>query len=304
MASTFSIKQMQAVITLSADAKSTSFNEGGNTVTIGGADEAALRMSAHIQHAGGQFDSQMDLTIYGMTLSVMNQLSTLGMQINLIPKNQIILSAGDAESGLATAFSGFILAAYIDFQGSPEVAFRITAKASTPQGVIPATASSFPGTADVATIMSGLATLMGFKFENNGITTKLSNAYFSGSARAQMQACAKAAGINANVIDGTLAIWPKNGSRGGSMITLSPDAGLVGYPTYTQLGIMLRAVYNPSIGFGQKIKVEGSILPPANGTWGIYGLDHDLECQTINGKWESTILGYNPKQSPVAPVAP
>jgi hypothetical protein len=265
---------------------------GNNTVTLSG-----LRMSAKIVHAGGPADSALDLTIYGMTKSQMDQLSTLGMQINLVPKNSIVLSAGDTGSGMSTVFVGYILAAYADFNAQPDVAFRITAHCGLPQTVVPTPVSSFKGTGDVASIMSSLATVMGIRFENNGVSTKLSNPYFKGSAVAQMRACAKAAGINASIINGTLAIWPKNGARDSGTVPLiapPPDGGMIGFPAYTAYGILLRSIFNPSVGFGQKIQVKSS-LKPACGTWAVYGLDYSLDSNVPNGKWEMMISAYNPK---------
>lgn len=292
MASSFVQRRLSVSISL-AEGEQPFAESGTNTVTL-----PRLRTSAHITHAGGPSDSMMDLTIYGMTEPLMNRLSTLGMQINLVPKNGVVLSAGDDESGMATAFIGYILAAYTDFNALPEVAFRISAQCAIPQSVAAVQATSFRGSADVATIMSGLATEMGLQFENNGITSKLSNPYFSGSSIAKMRSCARAAGINANVINGVLAIWPKNGSRGGEIPEVSAATGMIGYPSYTAYGLLLRTLYNRSIGFMQKIKVV-SDLKPANGVWAVYGLDHDLEAEVIGGgKWESQVSAYNPKFPP------
>jgi hypothetical protein len=268
----------------------TTFSDGGgDTVTLKG-----LRTSAKIAKAGGPSDCTMDLTIYGMTRSQMNQLSTLGMQINLVPKNSVVVTAGDNGATPATVFVGYILSAYADFQAQPDVAFRIAAHSGLPQSVIPAEASSYKGAGDVVTIMSSLATKMGLSFENSGVTGKLSNPYFSGSLRDQAQACATAANISMIIDNGKLAIWPKNGSRGGQIPLVSPDTGMIGYPAYTAYGIMLMSLFNPSIGFGGKIKVQ-SELPAACGEWSVYGLDHDIESMMPGGKWQSTIMAYNPK---------
>lgn len=266
------------------------FSESGtDTVTLSG-----LRMSCKIAKAGGLSDSMMDLHIYGLTLSLMDQLSTLGMQINLVPKNRIVVTAGDATSGMGTVFDGYIIAGYADFQSAPEVPFVISAQVGIPYAVIPAVASSFRGAADVAVIMAGFANLMGLKFENNGVQKTLSNPNFSGSVKTQAQACVTAAGIEWNRgDDGILAIWPKNGSRGGAVPLLSPSTGMVGYPTYTAYGIMVRTLFNPSIGLGGKIRVESS-LKRATGEWAVYSIDHDLETQMPHGQWFSTIGAYNP----------
>jgi hypothetical protein len=111
------------------------------------------------------------------------------MRLNLVPQNSILLEAGDDQSGMATVFTGYVLAALADFNAEPDVSFHLTAHTLTPQAVAPAKATSFKGSADVATIMSGFATTIGLKFENSDVTTKLMNPYYSGSVRTQAQEC-------------------------------------------------------------------------------------------------------------------
>ena len=98
------------------------FAEGGNQVTL----PAGLRMAANIQNAGGLSDGVLNLTIWGMTRSLMNQLATLGLQINNLPKNLITLTAG-TPGKMSTAFVGYITAAEADFNQMPEPSFQITA---------------------------------------------------------------------------------------------------------------------------------------------------------------------------------
>jgi len=287
----FTKKLLEATISLAPSGTNTQqpqFEGGGNTVTLSG-----LRMSAHVSKAGGPSDSTLDLTVYGMTESKMNQLSTLGMQINLVPKNAIVLQAGDGD-GLSTVFQGYILSAYADFSGSPNVSFRISAHTGLPDATVPTPVSSIKGSGDVATLLSSLASTMGLSFENSGVTAKLSNPYYTGSPKVQARAIAKDANISMIIDNGKLAIWPKNGARNGSVPKISPETGMIGYPTYTAYGIMLKCLFNPSIGFGQKIQVE-SRLKPACGEWAIYGMDYDLESLVPDGKWEITLMAYNPK---------
>lgn len=270
-----------------------SFTEGGNTAKL----PNGLRMSAVLQNAGGLSDGTLDLTIYGMTRSLMNQLSTYGLKYNLVTKNQITLTAGTT-GAMPTAFIGNIVAAYADYNASPDVAFHLTAHTLGAFGAAPAEASSFKGSADVATIMAGFATKMGLRFENAGVATKLSNPYFSGSLRDQARACVKAAGISWNSGElGLLAIWPKWGSRGGHvpLIAPPPKGGMIGYPTFNELGVHVMMLYNnPPFGLGQKVQVESS-LKPACGVFSAYNLQHELESETPNGKWFTQFDGYMPK---------
>ena len=83
------------------------------------------------------------------------------------------------------------------------------------------------------------------------------------------------------------------------VIAAPPNGGMIGFPTYTAYGIMLRNLYDPTIGIGQKVQVKSAVL--TTGEWGIYGISHDLACQIDDGPWESTLYAYNPKL-PTPPV--
>ncbi len=290
---TLARRKLRATITLAnieGQAQTFANSGGADTVVI-----ENLRMSAEILHAGGPSDGTLDLTVWGLTELTINRLSTLGMRINAVPKNQIVLEAGDDQTGMAVVFTGYILAALANFNASPDVSFHLSAQTLMPYSSIPAAASSFKGSADVATIMSGFATQMGLKFENGGVSGQLSNAYFSGSVKTQAQTCVDAAGIAWNHGEGgVLAIWPKFGSRNGQIPLVSPATGMIGYPTYSALGIDVLTLYSPSIGFGQKVQVQSS-LKAACGEYSVCGLAHHLECEMPDGKWFSTVNCYAAK---------
>jgi hypothetical protein len=141
--------------------------------------------------------------------------------------------------------------------------------------------------------MQSLATQMGLSFENSGVDVKLSFPYFYGSARNQAFFVAYHAGINWIIDNRTLAIWPAGGARGGQVPEVSPATGMVGYPAFVDQGIQVTTLFNPSIGYGSKVHVKSSILPPT-GNWAVYSLDHDLEANMPGGKWFTTFGGYNP----------
>lgn len=288
--------QRQLTFTFSTDG---TFDGKNNIATLRG-----LRAHALIKNAGGIFDSQLDLTIWGMQRSMMNQLATFGLQINLLTKKSVLVEAGDVGGTSSIVFQGNVITAEANLSGQPEVSFHVAAQAGILNAVAPANATSYRGSADVATIMQSFATQMNLKFENSGVSVKLNNPYFSGSLKSQYRACAKAAGINASIVNGntTLAIWPKNGIRNGQIPLISPATGLEGYPTFNAYGIGFSTLFNPSIGLGQQINMQSSITQ-ANEQWGVYNLTHDLACELPGGRWHSDVLAYSPKyQTP--PVKP
>lgn len=270
-----------------------------NTFSESGTDQVTLkgsRTSVRIQNSGAAAGSSAQVSIWGMTLSLMDQLSTLGAVIQMIPRNTITVTAGDAVSGMSTVFVGTITQAYGDFNAAPDVPFKFECLAGAAEQVIPYPASSFTGSTDVATILSAIASKMGWGFENSGVSAQLSNPYFSGSAMQQVRTIAEQVRINASLINNVLAIWPRYGARAGNGIPLiapAPAGQMIGYPTYTQQGLLLKNIYDPRIVMGGQVRVESS-LKKATGTWNVAKLDHALDSLVPRGQWMSTIYAYNP----------
>ena len=283
-----------------------------DTVTLSG-----LRTSVRVENSGAPAGSTAHVDIYGMTPSLMNQLATLGIVINIVERNTLTITAGDAVNGLTSVFSGTITSGYADYNAAPDVPFRFECNAGLADAVVPASASSFPGPVDVATVMSGFARQLNLGFENNGVTAQLPPSYFPGNVWTQMRACADHSGINAEPINGVLAIWPKGSSRNATTVPLiSKDTGMIGYPSFTQNGIIVKTLFNPQVAFGGLVGVSSIVLAgaaqsksaspssvlPADGNWAVYKLDHALDSQVPRGQWMSTVYAYNPKSPrPVSP---
>lgn len=276
----------------------TKFANGSNTLEL-----TNFRMTAKVVKAGIQ-QGTMDGAIYGMTLSQMNTLSTLGLKINLVGRTSITLLAGDGPppgSNFRIVFQGAVQNAYADMNASPDVPFRVQCFSGQAQAVQANPPVSFKGAVDVAVLMAALANQMGLNFDNSaGVSVQLAKTYFPGSALAQMRAAAEAANITASIDNNTLVIFPKNGaSKASNTVEVNVGTGMIGYPAFTSTGIMVKSLFNPSLRWGNMVKVT-SIIEPANGTWAIITLEHDLDSRVPNGKWQSSIGCYNPTSNPSA----
>ncbi len=269
-----------------------------NTVRLTGggpADKNGLRISAQITRPGAPGLGEANVQIYNLPLTLINQIGTLGVPyVYMVGANSITIEAGDANTQPTTLFKGTINSAYVDFAGSPESIFNISAQAISLFGAAPATAIGYNGAKSVSTLLQTLASQMGLTLINNfpeGNAPLLSCPYLHGSLRDQVRSIAQDAGLSWNIDDvkSTLTIWPKNGS---STLTDSiipilappPKGNMVGYPSYTQQGIKVRAEFNTAFEYGATVEVKSS-LTQASGNWVIYYLDYDLECQTPNGPW-------------------
>lgn len=253
-----------------------------NTVNVTG-----LQCSATISKAGGWSNSTLDLRIWGLPLSVMNDLSTLGKPLPAIRNNVITVTPRSDDTGPTVAFIGVIQQAWAEMGGIPDSIFTVQATSGFFDQLRPLPPTSVKGAADVAQIMAGLARQMSMNFENSGVDVQLADQYLSGSGGQQAKQLMDNAKINMIIdTDKTLAIWPRGSVRDtkGSPVLISPAHGMIGYPTWTANGLIVKTLYNVNINYGSAIQVESDIIP-ANGLWSPFKVDHTLESETVDGQW-------------------
>src|SRR5271156_689645 len=281
---TFSQKLISATFAL---AQGTFADTGTNTYTASG-----LRTTLHIDTPGGAKNSNMQLAVYGLPLTVMNQLTTFGTNFIAQSKNNSVsVSAGDA-SGLSLVYQGNIFFAWVDAQSQPQVSLRMTAQPGAFNNVAPQTPVSFNGPTQASTVAQKIAGLLGpnINFENNGVTTVLQSPYYSSDAISMIQHLSEDAGFEWVLDRGTLAIVPTGKTRQGQPITISPQTTLDGYPIFVSNLIVLKCLFDPNFSIGKVVSVQSS-LTTAVGMWKIAKLEHELEALMPHGKWFSTVSG-------------
>lgn len=302
-------RQISVTVTLG---QNTQTNQPLNFAETGGPsiNVTNLRMSVHVQNSGNPAACSAQIKIWGLSPSIMNQLSTLGLQINLISKNTVVVQAGNAGSSLSTVFQGTILDAYGDYEGQPDVPFVMIARLDGFNAAALAPPTSFPQPFDVATAMASFARQMGVQFINSGVQMTMPPMYFTGSLQDQVNKLKEMARIGAGYPNFTaLEIWPLNGSRNTpSVPTISPQNpdGSIGYPSFTQQGIIVKTIFNPLISLGGMVNVESSVLSAIAqvqqqrgltfpSQWTVVKLDLALESQLPHGQWMSVVYGYSPQ---------
>ena len=260
---------------------------GADTVTVTG-----LRTQCQIDKVVGPGMGVMNMRIHGMTPDMMNQISALNQAAETVKNNTVTVEAGDYGETLSTVFQGSILVAQQNLNQAPNVSMMVVGAAGQFGAVQTTSPISFPGSANAADIMAGIAATAGWNFENSGVNVQLATPYFYGSPREQARACAEAGQFFWIVDDGnnskpnTLAIWPKNGYRLGGVPLISKKTGMIGYPDYStsQNGLTISTIFNPNIINGGLVQVE-SELNVANGTWRTFEISHTLESETPGGQW-------------------
>lgn len=279
-----------------AQGKPQTFSNGSNTISIPAGNQASLRLF----NANSPGYGHAEVTIWGLTQSIMNEVSTLGVIVSLQQGNLVGIYASDADgSNKSLVFTGSIWEAKPLFNRQPETPLWIDAYAGLEIAANSTQVVSFTGDADLVTILQQLCTRAGYKFEPNGVSgVSLSRSYLWGAPRDQIMSVLQSVrtrGVMGTFVENqTLAIWPIKGARGGIVPLVKPGTStvpgtLIGYPDYTPTGVDFRCIYNPNIKFGGQVQLETS-LPQASGLYNVTsGLSAHLDAQIPGGKWENIV---------------
>jgi hypothetical protein len=279
------------------------------------------RTSVRVINQGASYGSTAQVKVWGLAPELMIELATLGLNYNIVPHNILTIQAGDA-SGLATVFSGTIWACYGDFQAQPDVPTIFECTAGGFEATAPAAMTSTSGPTPVAQVIETIAGQLKYGFENNGVDVVLQSAggggvALQGSLLEQARQAADHAHIHLGIVNGssglTLAIWPWDGSRNtASPPTISPQTGMISYPIFTPNGIQFETLFDPTIQFGGKVKVNSSLLNqilgaqkaqipalnvPPDSTWAVNQINLALDSMLPRGQWSSTVTCWNPSQA-------
>lgn len=268
------------------------FADGSNSKIID-----SLAMTASIEKLGPPDFGKASVEIYGMLLEDMEQLTTLNFQPLFVSRNYINIFAGDDVNGMSQVFAGTITSASADFNSQPEIKFKIEAQIGFFGAVTAQSPTAIKGSQSVSSFVEQQAQKLGLTFVNEGVTASIRNCVFNGSPLAQARAAAAAVGAELITDDDEMILLNKDQARNGDVPLLSKDSGLLGYPSITQNGIELKAIFNPAFKFAGLIEID-SIVPKTSGQWRIVKLTHNLSSNMVgNGAWESSITGFYPALS-------
>lgn len=272
-------KELRIIITLGTGKFGSS---NSNRITLEG-----FRASVDIDKGGGQMMGTLRASIYGVSQANMNAITTLQWGPRLLIPNTIEVYAIDGAQE-TLVFQGNIVNAWGNYGSMPDVFLGVQAQSAYFNQLNAAAPYSFKGTIDAATLMGQIAAKMGYVFENNGVTCPLSNPYLPNTLLEQAKALAAMANCDLYIDDNVLAITPSSQPRKGLVPEISPQTGLMGYPTFDGVGVNFETNFNPSVTFGGAIQLVSSIAR-AEGNWVVASISHKLESEKPGGAWSSRV---------------
>ena len=97
--------------------------------------------------------------------------------------------------------------------------------------------------------------------------------------------------------NGTMAIWPRTGTRDGQVPDIGANDDLVGYPTFADSGCVVKTLFNRNVQPGGQFNLTSSLWP-APRLWNVRYLSHDLEANVPGGNWFTIIDAMLPGTQP------
>lgn len=274
-------KALRFVITLGTGSFGSSSK---NQITLEG-----YRATVNINKAGGMMMGTLRAQIFGVSQSDINSITTLQWKPRAIIPNTVVVYAIDGPKE-TMVFQGNIVNAWGNYQSMPNVFLQIQAQSAYFNQLNPVPPRSYKGPVDVATVMSQIASSMGYGFESNAVNIQLGDIYLPGTGIDQAKSLARAAGIDLYLDDNVLAVTLPNRPRGSLIPEVSAATGLIGYPTFDGVGVNFQTFFNPSLTFGGSIKLITDVSQAA-GQWIITSIAHQLESELPNGQWFSMVRG-------------
>lgn len=260
-----------------------SFNGGGNTKIISGA-----ACSFNIENVALPDFCKCSGKIYGMNSADIASLTTLAFDPLVIDKRNLIKVEAGSGGNYSTVFYGELESSFGDFSSAPNIALQVSGYTGSYAMKLAAPATSFKDSLSVKDIISKLATKCGYTLECS-LTDKISNGVFQGSVMQQIYSVARSVGAKVVIDADILRVMKISESLPGKAVLLSKTSGLIGYPTFTNMGISLACEFNPLIKQQCLIEVD-SIVPKAKGTWRVIKLAHSLSANMPSGgDWKSSV---------------
>lgn len=256
-----------------------SFDSDGNDVLTIDNIKAELSMAAY----GGIQGQTLDLKVNGLSLEHMALISYKGIRVTGSKMNLIKVWFDDE-----LIFFGAITGAFMDLNQMPDAPLIISATATGYDQTKPAAPFSASGSVNVVDILTAISKSVGYEVDNSGVSAQLSDPHFSGNPVQQINAVCQAAGINHEIAQGILTIWPQGGKRDDIKPLISPSCGLLGYPVFAPLGINFNTIYSSLLKIGREVQVDTS-LPNASGDYTIIQAEHYISTWVEGGPCQTTV---------------
>lgn len=265
--------------------ETSSFDESGNnTISI-----SEARATVSFQSAGNLFGTQINVSIFGLGIEMLAALSSKAMGLFGSDTERISMKVFVGETAI---FAGYMTSSIANMNAIPNAALMITATANADLQNKPASPFSFNGATPVPDIINAICNAAGYKAYITGLDgLVVTNPHYEGSIFTQLESLCNDVNVAMSVAPPSISFWPQDSARDDVMPFISPEYGLIGYPIFSNGGLMFQTQFSTLLTTGRNVQIETS-LPHASGVYKLTSVNHELSSWMNDGPWHSICIAY------------
>ena len=265
--------------------ETSSFDESGNnTISI-----SEARATVSFQSAGNLFGTQINVSIFGLGIEMLAALSSKAMGLFGSDTERISMKVFVGETAI---FAGYMTSSIANMNAIPNAALMITATANADLQNKPASPFSFNGATPVPDIINAICNAAGYKAYITGLDgLVVTNPHYEGSIFTQLESLCNDVNVAMSVAPPSISFWPQDSTRDDVKPFISPEYGLIGYPIFSNGGLMFQTQFSTLLTTGRNVQIETS-LPHASGVYKLTSVNHELSSWMNDGPWHSICIAY------------
>ncbi|MDM2751419.1 hypothetical protein OGY07_19020 [Citrobacter sp. Cs237] len=263
--------------------ETSSFDEkGNNTISI-----SEVRSTVSFQSAGNLFGTQVNVSLFGLSMELLASLSSKAMGLFGSDTERISMKIYVGDTAI---FVGYMTSSIANMNTSPNSALMITATANADLQNKPSPPFSFNGSTPVTSVITAICKAAGYSPYITGLDGLVAtNPHYEGSIFNQLEKLCDDFEIAMSVASPTITFWPQNEKKDDVMPLISPEYGLIGYPIFSNGGVMFQTQFSTLLTTGRNVRLITS-LPHASGTYKLTSVSHELSSWMPDGPWHSVCI--------------
>ncbi|MFZ4835755.1 hypothetical protein [Rouxiella sp. Mn2063] len=259
---------------------------GNDTITI-----SNVKATATIQSSGNLFGTQATVVIFGLGLDLISALSSKAM--GLYGANNESVSIKIFVEDVAV-FVGYMTSSIANMNQVPNASLMITATANADLQNKSASPFSFKGATSIKHVIESICTAVGYKPLITGLDgAMVSNPHYEGSVFQQLEKICYDLNVSMSVTPPNISFWTTKQKRDDVIPLISAEHGLIGYPIFSNGGLMFQAQFSTLLTTGRNISMK-TMLPHADGEYNLSSVTHELSSWMPDGPWHSICIANRP----------
>lgn len=259
-------------------------SSGNNTISISDA-----RATVTCQSSGNLFGTQANVSLYGLGLDLISALSSKAMGLFGADNNRISIKIFVGDTAI---FVGYMTSSIANMNAVPNAPLMITATASAELQNKPSSPFSFNGATPVPDIINAICSAAGYKAYITGLDgLVITNPHYEGDIFSQLTSLCNDINASMSVTPPSISFWAQDGARDEIIPFISKDYGLIGYPIFSNGGLMFQTQFSTLLTTGRNVQIETS-LPHASGVYKLTSVTHELSSWMPDGPWHSICIAY------------